>query len=131
MDGKAGNPEAIFIRRGVPRLLFSCFHRIAPGKKWYKRILKLPAFEHGAVGSCIDYSQYLDWAIFQETNLSKDELKDFLPLSLQELVAYDKSYGTEYLRTLTVYIEQGCNQKKAADALATHINTINYGDASW
>ena len=39
---------------------------------------------------------------------------------------YDRENGTAYLQTLNAYLEQGANQRRTAEALFVHINTVAY-----
>ena len=103
-----------------------CFHHLLQAPVWHKRLQFLPAFRRAAAGACFDYGQYLDWGLMGETGLSDQELTAFIPEPLLALRRYDGEHGTEYLRTLIAYLDNGCSQKKTAEALSAHINTVNY-----
>lgn len=45
---------------------------------------------------------------------------------LARLRAYDQEYGTKYVDTLRLYLEQFCNMKVTAAELGVHYNTIKY-----
>lgn len=45
---------------------------------------------------------------------------------LAKLSAYDREYGTRYVDTLRLYLEQFCNMKVTAAELGVHYNTIKY-----
>ncbi len=54
------------------------------------------------------------------------ELRNFVNDHLGVVEAYDLNEGTELLRTLEVYLSEGCNATAAADRMFVHVNTLNY-----
>lgn len=53
-------------------------------------------------------------------------LRDFVDDHLSVIETYDLEGGTELLRTLRVYLGEGCNATAAAEKLFVHVNTLNY-----
>ncbi len=45
---------------------------------------------------------------------------------LEKLAAYDREYGTHYVETLRLYLQQFCNMKVTAAEMGVHYNTIKY-----
>lgn len=56
--------------------------------------------------------------------LTKDEKMTFSQSKYKTLLAWDHAHGSDYCRTLNVYIEQGCSVTDAAEALYVHRNTM-------
>jgi hypothetical protein len=51
---------------------------------------------------------------------------DYMHSQLLEIMQYDKTYGTNYLNDLYVYLATGCSSRKSAAMLGIHRNTVNY-----
>ncbi|MCC8042981.1 MAG: PucR family transcriptional regulator ligand-binding domain-containing protein [Oscillospiraceae bacterium] len=55
-----------------------------------------------------------------------EELRDYCYTTLMPLIDSDKQRGTEYVKTLEVYLNCNCNLVKAAEDLFVHRNTMVY-----
>lgn len=93
---------------------------------WRRRLNILPAFRNAAPGTMTDYSDWLDWGIFGETNLSTEQLEGFMPAELLAMRDWDRIHGTDYIRTLSAFIRHYGNRRETAAALKTHVNTVIY-----
>ena len=75
----------------------------------------------GTINSCEDYAlEYL-----------RHQINEKIPLfvsapGLEKLKQQDASAGTEYYRTLAVYLREERDQTKTADVLCVHRNTLIY-----
>lgn len=55
-----------------------------------------------------------------------DDVRDFVETSIGAIVRHDRAQGTQYLDTLTRYLEQGCRSQACADAMGLHVTTLRY-----
>lgn len=102
------------------------FHDLMQTPLWYKRIFALLPFINGKRGDLIDYIDWLDHGLYYETGLSPAQLASFIDPRVQILDEYDKLHHTEYIRTLDTYFAYSLNQRKTANALQLHINTVTH-----
>ncbi|MDO5299320.1 MAG: helix-turn-helix domain-containing protein [Clostridia bacterium] len=93
---------------------------------WHRRIFLLRPFKHAAAGDILDYQNWMDFGLYAEAGLNKEQLHTFIWPPILAMEAYDRENGTAYLPTLRMYFDQGANQKKTAEALFLHINTVAY-----
>ncbi len=55
-----------------------------------------------------------------------DEVDKFIKRYVQPIISYDNSHGTEFLLTLKVYFDNGCNAKLTSQKMFIHYNTVSY-----
>jgi purine catabolism regulator len=51
---------------------------------------------------------------------------DFVETTLGQLEAHDRDGGTELLRTVATFIDQGCRYQATAESLDIHVSTLRY-----
>jgi len=71
------------------------------------------------------YPDYMNYHILENLK-DKESLHMFFHYKLQELLDYDREYGTAYAVTLYFYIRQGYSALRAAQCLKIHRNTVDY-----
>lgn len=54
------------------------------------------------------------------------EVRDFVETSVGAILRHDRSHGTQYLATLSSFLDQGCRHQACADALGLHVTTLRY-----
>lgn len=54
------------------------------------------------------------------------EVHTFVDLTIGAAVRHDAAKGTDYIKTLTVFLEHGCRSQACADAMALHVTTLRY-----
>ena len=64
--------------------------------------------------------------ILNEIGQTLSERPDLRLPGLETLHAEDVRHGSEYVRTLHVYLSTGCHYQKAADRLGLHVTTLRY-----
>lgn len=74
---------------------------------------------------CCFHKDYLHYHILDNLE-EKEDLRMFFHYKLQEILDYDRSYGTAYAITLYHYITQGYSALKASQILKIHRNTLDY-----
>jgi DNA-binding PucR family transcriptional regulator len=57
---------------------------------------------------------------------SRDELEGFAARMLGPVVDHDRRTGGELIATLRAYVEEGFVQRRAAERLVVHVNTVVY-----
>ncbi|MDR0719648.1 MAG: helix-turn-helix domain-containing protein [Treponema sp.] len=72
-----------------------------------------------------DYSKLAVYDILLKLQ-SVSALPPLCKKDLDRLIEYDKQYGTEYYRTLYIYLKCSGNKVLAADQLCIHKNTMGY-----
>lgn len=55
-----------------------------------------------------------------------DDVRGFVEGSIGGILRHDREHGTQYLDTLTRYLEQGCRSQACADAMGLHVTTLRY-----
>jgi DNA-binding PucR family transcriptional regulator len=60
------------------------------------------------------------------SSVSREELKDYCCSVLMPLIESDRLHGTEYVRTLEVYLQCNCSMVKSAESMYIHRNTMVY-----
>ena len=93
---------------------------------WHQRAFALRPFKHASAGDIVFLQDYIDFALYAETGLDDKQLRSMVWEPVRRMEAWDESNGTGYMDTLRAYIEQGANQKRAAEALYLHVNTVAY-----
>lgn len=111
---------------GCACCLSPVYEDIMQTSMWHRRIFMLRPFKHAAAGDILDYQNWMDFGVYAEARLNKEQLRTFIWAPILEMEAYDQKNGTAYLPTLSMYFEQGANQKRTAEALFLHINTVAY-----
>lgn len=56
----------------------------------------------------------------------QEDIKDYCYSVLMPLIDSDKNHGTEYVKTLEMYLESNCSMVKAAESMFIHRNTMVY-----
>jgi purine catabolism regulator len=55
-----------------------------------------------------------------------NEVQSFVDVTIGAVVRHDADHGTDYIRTLTIFLEHGCRHQSCADALRLHVTTLRY-----
>jgi sugar diacid utilization regulator len=79
----------------------------------------------GRVEAVNDYNRCMVYDLLQKGQMQSAATR-FGDDRLDTLTAYDKRFGTEYYRTLFVYLQQACSRTNTADKLFIHRNTLRY-----
>lgn len=58
--------------------------------------------------------------------LGDKSLEDYVKQTLSPIDAYDRTHGSELLRSAEVFIEEGCRYQSASEALGIHVSTLRY-----
>lgn len=56
----------------------------------------------------------------------KDELINFIPEEIHRLIEYDSTSGNQFLDTLEIFLNCGCNASKTAKKMYIHYKTVMY-----
>ena len=83
------------------------------------------AIEEGA-GNGVFYCKDFAFSYLMRTLAGADMAADLLHPAVDILSRYDTSNQTELLKTLTVYLQEACNQIHTAETLFIHRNTLKY-----
>ncbi|MBZ9916150.1 helix-turn-helix domain-containing protein [Mesorhizobium sp. BR1-1-12] len=54
------------------------------------------------------------------------EVRSFVDIAIGAVVRHDEAHATDYIRTLTVFLEHGCRSQACADAMELHVTTLRY-----
>ncbi len=111
---------------GACACLSPVFRDLMDAAVWHRRMARLPSFLQAAPGTLTFYEDWLDWGLFGEAKLEPGQLEAFLPRDIMAIRDHDREHGTQYLRTLSAYINSGGRRNQTAVALGTHLNTVNY-----
>lgn len=103
------------------------FTNIMDIKKYYIQAVKsielgqLLEHQHGLF-------EYEDYYVYDLLNIAggKTDLKDYCHQSLEILLRYDMSNGTDYFETLHEYLKHAMNKTRTADILYIHRNTMDH-----
>ncbi|TIL65554.1 helix-turn-helix domain-containing protein [Mesorhizobium sp.] len=55
-----------------------------------------------------------------------DDVRSFVYESVGAIVDHDKTHGTPYFETLSVYLQEGCRSQACADTMGLHVTTLRY-----
>ncbi|MGI6854222.1 helix-turn-helix domain-containing protein [Mesorhizobium sp. 1B3] len=55
-----------------------------------------------------------------------NEVRSFVDVTIGAVSRHDEAHGTDYVRTLTVFLEHGCRSQACADAMGLHVTTLRY-----
>ena len=108
--------------------LHTDFRRLAAARDQAHCAISWAESDHGGMLGSIRTCFYDD-VFCQDLAERLDVRRDvdwLVPESVSRLAANDAADGTEYVRTLRVYLDHGCNVNRAADALFVHRNTLAY-----
>lgn len=118
--------EQLLAVGGCCGCLSPAYHSLMDTFVWRKRVNELPAFQHASPGELVLYKHWLDWGIFGETGMNREQLTAFLPAEVHAIREWDRSHGTEYMTTLAAFVQCFGKHRQTAAALNTHVNTVNY-----
>lgn len=113
-------------KSGCACLIGPVYSELMQTPVWHRRLTALRPFARAEAGSVLYYEDWADYGLFRETGLNQEQLRAFVCQPVQEMERYDRENGTAYLQTLNAYLEQGANQRRTAEALFVHINTVAY-----
>lgn len=113
-------------RNGCACLVGPVYAELMQTPAWHRRLTALRPFAHAQAGALLFYEDWADFGLFMETGLSPERLGDFVYPPIRAMARWDRENGTDYVRTLRVYLEQGTSQRRTAEALFLHINTVAY-----
>lgn len=111
--------------------------RWASGISRVHDILSLPAGYHQAIKSLYHgieiagygHIQFYDdlgiYRLFSHPAL-QEEMNHFVKELLEPLMEYDKTHQSDLVETLRVFLENGANYRKTAQAMYLHHNTVRY-----
>ena len=54
------------------------------------------------------------------------EVQSFVDVTIGAVVHHDEVHGTDYVKTLAVFLEHGCRSQACADAMGLHVTTLRY-----
>jgi purine catabolism regulator len=54
------------------------------------------------------------------------DVREFVRDSIGPVVAHDLEHNTEYLKTLSAYLREGCRSQACAHAMGVHVTTLRY-----
>ena len=55
-----------------------------------------------------------------------NEVRSFIEMTIGQVVRHDEDSDTDYIKTLTSFLEHGCRSQACADALGLHVTTLRY-----
>ncbi len=57
---------------------------------------------------------------------NSEEVRSFIDLTIGAVTRYDNEHGTEYSKTLAVFLANGCRHQACADEMGLHVTTLRY-----
>ncbi|MEG2918426.1 MAG: helix-turn-helix domain-containing protein [Clostridium sp.] len=103
------------------------FHDLFEFKRYETQAIKAYENKSSLLNDSLNYVFYEEvksYDLLQQ--ISKDDLIYFCNQKVWKLYEYDKTYGTDYLNTLHVYLNANHSIKITSSYLYLHRNTINY-----
>lgn len=118
--------RAHFMKKNLEFGISEQFYDIRRLKKYYKQCLTAIQESNVTENTIYFYTSEMFFNEFLSYYKIDIENEWLIHPKVQLLQNHDKNFGTDYVRCLHAFIENGCNIKNTAKALYIHYNTLDY-----
>lgn len=88
-----------------------------------ERMIRLAVrFKRAGLLSAQDFGPFPLLLSAADTN----EVRSFVEITIGPVTNHDAAHGTDYVKTLAVFLEHGCRSQACADAMGLHVTTLRY-----
>lgn len=124
-DETAGLTGQLLAQAGAACCVSPCLASADAVVKWHRRMERLGSFAAAAAGTMLYAEDCLEEVLFGDAAQALD-LNDYVHGRIRSLRDADAANGTDYFRTLLLYVRHGMSRSRTAAALYVHENTVAY-----